>query len=268
MSELGRLLDIAGGPGSVGTVIDVGANDGADSLAYARRFPTIRFVAVEPTPELARRLESDSAGLENYTVVACAIGRADGDAVLKIRPLSVHNSLERVDHPSVARLGLPVDAYDVREEVRVPVRTLSSLCQELGVSAIDVLHVDAQGSDLDVLVSAGELLATVRAGVVEAGRRLHLYSNTVGRREIVAFLTERGFRVVRIRSNDRLNLEQNVFFARAAGGRWNTMHARRHMASADLAYWFAHRSPLRGPARRVVLSLRTRLRRAKSTLRR
>ena len=86
------------------------------------------------------------------------------------------------------------------------------MCEELEVESIDILHVDAQGSDLDVLVSAGELLQTVRAGVLEGGRRLNLYANTATRWEILRFLMANGFRVARVRPADRFNFEQNIFF--------------------------------------------------------
>jgi FkbM family methyltransferase len=212
--------------GCTQTVIDVGANDGADSLPYARQYPAIRFIAVEPTPELARRLESESDTLENYTVVGCAIGRADGEAIFNIRRSSVHNSLEAIDESNVARAGITLETYEVLERVRVPVRTLESLCDDLRVERIDVLHIDAQGSDMDVLISAGRLLQTVRAGVVEVRRRLSLYSNSVGRRDFIRFLSRNGLQVVTIEANDPRNWEQNLFFTQVRSG--------RHLPRGDL----------------------------------
>ena len=97
-----------------------------------------------------------------------------------IRRSSVHNSLEAIDESNVARAGITLETYEVLERVRVPVRTLESLCDDLRVERIDVLHIDAQGADMDVLISAGRLLQTVRAGVVEVGRRLNLYSIRLG----------------------------------------------------------------------------------------
>lgn len=251
-----KLLALAGGPEAVRTVVDVGANDGADSLSFAVRFPHIRFIAIEPTPDLARRLESMSSAIENYTVVDCAIGVTEGEAILRVRRSSEHNSLEDVNRPGLASARRSVEQYDAVREVLVPVRTLKSVCAELNVDAIDVLHVDAQGSDLDVLVSAGELLQTVRAGVVEAGRRLRLYTNSADRHEIVRFLTGRGFRIVRVVANDRFNLEQNVFFAPGRNGRLrNVVHAHLRMALADGSLWFGRRSPVVRFALRARLAL-------------
>jgi FkbM family methyltransferase len=262
MASMEKLIRIAGGLDVVKTVIDVGANDGADSLPYARLYPAIRFIAVEPTPELARRLESESETLDNYTVVPCAIGRADGEASFNIRRSSVHNSLEAIDESNVARAGIALETYELRDRVSVPVRTLESLCDELMVEEIDVLHVDAQGSDMDVLVSAGELLQTVRAGVVEVGRRLNLYSNSVGRRELIRFLSRNGLRVVTIDANDQWNYEQNVFFTRASKGHLDKARALAAMVRADVAYVLHYRVGYAVGRLRSRVALRTRLRKA------
>lgn len=97
-----KLLMLAGGPQAVRTVLDVGANDGTDSLPFAIRFPHIRFIAIEPTPDLARRLELKSWAIKNYTVVPCAIGATDGESVFKIRrPASITHSRTSIDLASI-----------------------------------------------------------------------------------------------------------------------------------------------------------------------
>jgi FkbM family methyltransferase len=261
MAEIRPLIALAGGSTSVRTVVDVGANDGADSLPLAQEFPGIRFVAVEPTPELAVALQERSADLENYTVVACAIGRSEGDAYFHIRRSSELNSLDRVDEESLRSVGIQPEAYAVRERVTVPMRRLDSLCRELDIHAIDVLHVDAQGSDIDVLVSAGDLLSSVRAGVVEVGRRLNLYANTSSRREAIDFLVVHNFRIVDVAPNDKWNYEQNVVFAHAGDRRGRRLEALVRMGRADLAHLLGI------PARRLGTPLRLRLRRARALLR-
>jgi len=261
MAGIDRLIALAGGPASIRTVIDVGANDGADSLPYAHEYPQVRFVAVEPTPELAAALEKRSGHLENYTVVACAIGLSDGDAHFHLRQSSVHNSIDRVDEESVKAVGIPPEAYAVRERITVSMRRLDSLCRELDIGAIDVLHVDAQGSDIDVLVSTGKLLSTVRAGVVEVGRRLNLYANTTARREAIDLLVRHGFRIVEIAPNDKWNYEQNVFFVRDENRRGRRLEALVEMGRADLSHLVDI------PARRLGTPVRLRIRRLRAVMR-
>jgi FkbM family methyltransferase len=215
VGSIERLIQIAGGPERVRTVLDVGANDGSDSLPYASRYPSARFLAIEPTPVLAHEIRRESATLANYTVVECAVGLDEGAQTLQIRGHTGHNSLAPIDHAKVAGVAIDPHVYAVREQATVDVRRLESICAEHEIDRIDVLHVDAQGSDFDVLVSAGDLLRTVRAGVVEVPRRLALYENTASRAAFARYLRHRGLRVVDISANDHLNHEQNLFFAPA-----------------------------------------------------
>lgn len=216
LASIDRLIRIAGGPDCVRTVVDVGANDGSDSLAPARQHPSIRFLAIEPTPDLAERIRHESSSLRNYELVECAVSSSEGRRELKIRDHSGHNSLSNIDHGDVDRSKVAAEIYDVRETTPVDARRLDTLCASRDIDRIDVLHVDAQGADLDVLVSAGDLLRTVRVGVVEVPRRLALYEDTAGRRAFARLLHTYGLRVVDIRANDHLNLEQNLVFAKAS----------------------------------------------------
>jgi FkbM family methyltransferase len=217
LASIDRLIGIAGAADRVHTVVDVGANDGRDSLGPATRHPEIRFLAIEPTPALAREIRRESASLDNYELIECAVGSTEGSIELKIREHSGHNSLGDIDRSNVRRARVAAEVYDVRETTRVDLRRLDALCAERGIDRIDVLHVDAQGADFDVLVSAGELLTTVRVGVVEVPRRLALYENTAGRAAFSRLLRSHGLRVVDVRANDHLNLEQNLVFAPASG---------------------------------------------------
>ena len=210
-----RLIDLAGGPDTVQVVVVVGANDGGDSLPPAHRYPSIRFYAIEPTPALAEQLRCKSASIENYTVVECAIGLIEATQKLRLRGQSGLNSVGEIDLGEVTRAGVDPGVYDVQAHALVSVRRLKSVCAELAIDHIDVLHVDAQGSDFDVLASADDLLATIRAGVVEVPSRLKLYENSARRRDFARYLQRAGLCVVDIAANDHLNLEQNLVFARA-----------------------------------------------------
>jgi len=258
MASVDALIRLAGGPETVQTVIDVDANDGADSLPYARRYPRIDFIAVEPTAELAKQLQAESQALRNYTVIQCAIGRTDSEGLLHVRRSSVHNSLEPIDTSSVGRTAVPLETFDILDRIAVSIRTLESLCGELGIDRIDVLHVDAQGADMDVLISAGRFLETVRAGVVEVASGWKLYANSVGRREFIRFLVRKGFQVVRIEANDPNNYEQNVFFNRARNRYLGVARTFVVLMRADLSHGFRRA--------RARVRLRTRLRRGVSRL--
>jgi FkbM family methyltransferase len=261
VASIERLIAIAGGPAEVRTVFDVGANDGAVSLAVAARQPAIRFVAVEPTPALAEQLRAASTSLPNFDVVECAIAAEPGERLLNVMPYSVLNSLEPVNERELERVGVNPAGYTAQERVPVSVRRLEDVCEELGVDRIDVLHVDAQGTDLEVLQSAGALLATVRAGAVEVGRRINVYANTVSRSRFVDYLHGEGFRIVDVVPNDYGNLEQDLLFAgppRPLSPR-DRLRARAITLRGD-ARWLAARIRITPSRTRARVRLRTRLR--------
>jgi FkbM family methyltransferase len=258
MASISRLFAIASAAGTVRTLVDVGANDGADCLPVAERNPGIQVVAIEPTPALAEELVRKSAELPNMTVVQCAIGVRSGAAVLKIRKNSVHNSLREIQASEVTRARIPAASYDLEDEVVVPIRTLAEVCAEFGIASLDVLHVDAQGSDLDVLRSAGPLLATLRAGAIEVSSRLHLYANPVTRSDAIHFLVSNGMRVSAIEPADAFNYEQNIYFGPSSRSRrQRVFDARLKAARADasvvrLARRVVRATPVVGPSLTVL----------------
>ena len=76
------------------------------------------------------------------------------------------NSLNRVSERAAPLFGLESAQPDSRP--LVVTKRLSTICDELGITKIDVLHVDAQGSDLEVLRSLDEArLRSVKSGAIE-----------------------------------------------------------------------------------------------------
>lgn len=67
--------------GRIPLIIDAGAHIGAGSLWFAAQYPRARIVAVEPADDNLAILRQNAAG-DRITVVAGAIGRADGHADL------------------------------------------------------------------------------------------------------------------------------------------------------------------------------------------
>lgn len=210
---LARLVRKAGGAKRVQTVVDVGAHDGADSLWIARRYPHMQVIAIEPTPALASALRRVAAALPNYHVVEAAIGEADGQAMLNVydvRRINSINSLLPLSDEGATRFDraeLPNEAIAVR------LMRLDTLCDELGIERVDVLHIDAQGSDLLALRSLGERLQTLRAGVVEAPHKARIYTDAPSADEIREELARLGFRVFRVERIDwRSDMEHNYLF--------------------------------------------------------
>jgi FkbM family methyltransferase len=207
MTSVHRLIERVGDVGTIEVVVDVGAHIGTDSLPIARDFPGMRVFAVEPTPSLAQSLRESGRNLPNYTVIEAAIDAREEERVFNLvgKGMAGFNSLNEF-MPGVE--GLP----PVTEQIRVSTKRLESICDEYGIGRIDILHVDAQGSDLEVLESLGDRLEGVKAGVIEVSNQTRLYVSSVHRDEARAFLESRSFLVFDVQPVDSRGIEQNLFF--------------------------------------------------------
>ena len=130
-----RLLE----PGAV--MVDVGANAGAYSLwAHHCMAGRGRIIAVEPDPEMRRRLGYNIAtnSLTTIEVHPIALSDHEGSAILHVNERQRGaNSLERKDSG--------------REGLRVPVTSLVGLLERCGVEKVDVLKLDIEGHETVVL---------------------------------------------------------------------------------------------------------------------
>lgn len=127
-----------------GTVfLDVGANAGVYSFwASSCQAGDGRVLAVEPDPEMRRRLEFNAAtnGLP-IEIQPFALSDRDGTAEFHINPNQRGtNSLET---------GLDGNGGTVVQEVNV--RTLLSLLQAAEVTTVDVMKIDVEGHEMPVL---------------------------------------------------------------------------------------------------------------------
>ncbi len=269
MKSVHRLIRQAGGISAVGVIFDVGAHLGQDSIPIAREFPGVRVVAIEPTPSLARGLRESSQNMPNYTVIETAIDTVERQTLFNIDgSASRINSLNDFS-PGIATSwkGMPSEP---KERITLFTRRLETVCEELDIDSIDILHVDAQGSDIDVLISLGDRLELVKAGVIEVSNRKKLYTTSVNRDDAYEFLRSRNFRVFDIRPMDEVESEQNVFFVNRSIRRRRFLDAseglvyRALVLRCSLIALFVRYT---GSAKRSVqrlrvrLALRTRLRR-------
>lgn len=216
VSEVDRLFRRAGGVEEVRTLVEVGACHGEESLALASRSPHTRVVAIEPVHDLADALREKSADLPNYTVVEEAIAAGEEGRTFHVFPEAPHlSSLNRISEDGNERYRRTTEEAEDRH---VQTKTLSSICDELGIDSIDVLHIDTQGSDLEVLASLDEQrLTTVKALSVEATRTTPLYEAAPSGAVASERLRRSGFRIFRV---DRVVLdypnECNYFFTRSS----------------------------------------------------
>jgi FkbM family methyltransferase len=141
------------------TVIDVGANSGLFSLLAAARHPTVRVHAVEPAARVFSLLEANVRRnrLTNVVCHRAACGDAAGTVTLHV-PVD-----ERV--PMMASL-VPQWCPGPHAEEQVECLTLDGLVDRTGSERVDIVKIDAEGSEDAVLRGAARTLVRDRPFVL------------------------------------------------------------------------------------------------------
>jgi FkbM family methyltransferase len=137
------------------TVVDAGANVGAFAVRQAQI--GARVIAFEPNPSCARRLWTtvSRSGLEQVTLIPCALGAELGTATLVVGGSTLAGSL--VETPEDGAV----------ERFLVKVETLDHVAEALGLVRVDLLKVDVEFAEVEVLRGAVRTLPRVERVVVE-----------------------------------------------------------------------------------------------------
>ncbi|MEU7484712.1 FkbM family methyltransferase [Streptomyces sp. NPDC042319] len=150
-----------------GTVFDVGANIGMSALFFHTECADLTFHCFEPAPIPYTALSTNlqTHGIQG-TATRCALSDYSGTGRLTYYPDSTVMSGFHADAASEAALTRSFllrsgfDEEDVEDmlagrhevlEIECPVRTLSEVIAERGVTSIDLLKVDVEKSELEVL---------------------------------------------------------------------------------------------------------------------
>lgn len=129
-----------------GVFVDIGANVGAYSLWASRAAPgRIRVLAIEPDPDMRRRLQFNLGTNDIGGVEVCPVALSDRDGVGAL----LVNPLQRGENTLVAEQARQAGGERVAQAV--PLKTLLGLLQEHGVTKVDVLKIDIEGHETPVL---------------------------------------------------------------------------------------------------------------------
>ncbi len=128
-----------------GTFVDIGANAGVYSFwAHACSKGKVRVLGFEPDPEMCRRLAFNlkTNAMNTVTILPCALSDTEGTATFWVNDgQRGTNSLEAPIGPAAAK----------RRTIEVPIRTLSKVLIEQGITGIDVLKIDVEGHEPPIL---------------------------------------------------------------------------------------------------------------------
>jgi FkbM family methyltransferase len=137
-------------PGRRGTVLDIGANVGTHSLAFARHFRHVH--AFEPNPQLwesfARNIDLND--LDNVSLHKTGLGDQEADLPFyliekKNYGLGTFSTAEQYDLP-------------LEEVGRMKVATGDGYTELAGIGPVDAIKIDVQGFELEVLTGLSRVL--------------------------------------------------------------------------------------------------------------
>ena len=169
------------------TMVDAGAHHGLYSLLGAKQVGRSgQVVAIEPSERERKRLERHLRvnRCRNVRIAACALGDKAGEEDLYVVQGENDwcNSLR------------PPDVDEPTQKLRVPVKTLDEVLEEMGIREVDFLKLDVEGAELSALKGADELLRGARRPVILAELQdLRTRPWGYGAREIVNYLAERKY---------------------------------------------------------------------------
>lgn len=178
-------------------LFDLGANNGSrwyDTLVSDQE--NIHVYMFEPTPQLCKIIEEKYKTLKNWTLIQKAVSNFDGKTTFNVAGHYDWGCSSLYNFRNDVNITWPNDRKDFHftEKIEVEVISLNSfLLNNPQIQYIDYLHVDTQGSDLNVLKGCSKYLNYIKRGNIEAALEAPLYDKSPTKDECIEWLTNNGF---------------------------------------------------------------------------
>lgn len=162
------------------TVIDVGAAGGTPPLLEV--FPNKKHILIEPLQEFEPQLNRLKSRYPDCHILIAAAGEQSGRIALNVHPDLYGSSVYREEEDS------DVNGY----ERTVPVLTLDEIAASCNATGPYLLKLDTQGSELDVLKGARQVLRETDCVIMEVSL-FNFFQGGYQLHDCIAFMKERGF---------------------------------------------------------------------------
>lgn len=180
----------------VHTVIEAGALNGSDTIAFATQWPNATVHAFEPVPAAFAEVTERTSHLTNVRRYQLAL--ADRT---ELRTLHVSANAEGGYRPDSSSLLKPtghlveIPSVTFAQDITVGAVTLDDWAAQEEVASVDLLWLDLQGMEMAVLTAAPNTLAHTQAIMMEVSRR-EMYAGSPLYPDVVRWMRARGFRPV------------------------------------------------------------------------
>jgi FkbM family methyltransferase len=147
---------------SVETILDCGANIGLSTLYYQRRFPQAKIISIEPEKRNYNLLIKNTVNYTNISTLENGVYGEDCD--LKVVDIGEGEASYRTTYFEEAKKVLQT----------ISCRSINSIMNEFGLSKIDILKMDIEGSEKECLFSREiEWLEKTRYFLVEIHENIY-----------------------------------------------------------------------------------------------
>ena len=193
---------------------DVGANNGDSSTQLAIGDPNLKVFAFEPVQEMISIIKERVNKLSNYHIIDKAVSNFNGYCDFNVAGQSDWgcSSFLNFSEKSKKEWENRTD-FVFTDKIEVDVIRLDDFIKSNDIKKINYLHVDTQGSDLNVLVGLGNYIKIVQEGNIEAANKEDiLYDGQNTKEESIKFLEKNRFEITNITCNDHQCNEVNISF--------------------------------------------------------
>ena len=148
--------------GKVNVIFDVGANRGNTTLKYSQIFPNAEIHSFEPFPksyEVFINLHKDNL---NVNINKYALSSNIGTSIL-----NVNESVDTNSFLESKKIGANSDKSCVSVgQISIKTNTIDNYCLKNNIMEIDILKIDVQGSEIEVLKGALNMLKNGRIKLI------------------------------------------------------------------------------------------------------
>jgi FkbM family methyltransferase len=172
-------------------IIDAGANNGGDSIEWAKFIRGSKIYAFEPIPEVYKSLKWNTRKYKNISCYQLALSNTTGIAKMFVSSGESDGSSSLLK-PSDHLIDHPEVKFDT--SIEVPTITLDDWCEQNKIDHIDMLWLDMQGFELNMLKASKKILQTVKVIHIEVSTK-STYENVPLYPEVKSWLENKGFKV-------------------------------------------------------------------------
>jgi FkbM family methyltransferase len=180
------------------TMVDVGSRGGFRDLPALRSITQMYSLDIDPS------VEPTMDAFASFQHFPFGLYSSSGEVELKVARHPALSSLLEFDEPAFDRhFGLMAgsecwkSAFQVARKTRVSAKVADEFFRDRGLTQVDLLKLDTQGTELAILQGAQEYLGTGRISVIKTEVSFHpFYKQQCLFSDVDRFLTERGYILV------------------------------------------------------------------------